>query len=206
MKKWYERLTDEQRQQLKNNQVPPGLMQSGILLAALEAMPNTDRQWWDGKKWMPDNSFKLNRHSGLAHRLRPDWERPLEDSVFTENSPGNTVVSNAYNAVICTSYGNYIERALQCLENAGVRTDWAEWDEHGRFVRLTDKCDFEVPDVLRPKLRRVRIGQPKTVWELWKMISKFTDDLPLAGKNRPLPTLYHLEQDGQECIEIEVDG
>jgi len=82
MRKWYEELTDEQIQQLKDNQVPPGLIQSKELVDALEDMPNTDRQWWDGKKWIPDNSFKLDRHSGLAHRLRPDWERPLMNPVF----------------------------------------------------------------------------------------------------------------------------
>jgi len=91
MKKWYERLTDEQRQQLKDNQVPPGLIQSNGLVDALEDMPNTDRQWWDGDEWIPDMESEFDRHSSTAHRLRPDWERPLKDPVFGENSPGNTV-------------------------------------------------------------------------------------------------------------------
>ena len=207
MKKWYERLTDEQIQQLKDNQVPPGLIQSKELVDALEDMPNTDRQWWNGDYWVDDMESEFDRHSSTAYRLRPDWERPLMNPVFREFPSGKVMVGNADLVAIRTSAGKYVCNTPRCLEEEGVRTDWAEWDEQGRFVKLTDKCDFEVPDVLRPKLRRVRIGQPKTVGEMWNMLHGWEDSSPLTLENGTLPTFYYTMLDGQdwECIEIEVD-
>jgi hypothetical protein len=52
---------------------------------------------------------------------------------------------NEYGGHICTLFNfasyHYTCEAKQCLEEVGYSTDWAEWDDKGRMIKLLENFD-----------------------------------------------------------------
>ena len=53
---------------------------------------------------------------------------------------------------------------------------------------------------------RVCVGQPRTLGDLRRMTASFADDLPLAVRNGPLPTLYYLRYYGGDYLELATEA
>jgi len=76
MKNWYDGLTDQEIQQLKDNEKPLGLcpewMQEAFRKIALKGEPSRDLQYYlDG--WIPYGTGNLTAYT---YRLDPNWQRP----------------------------------------------------------------------------------------------------------------------------------
>jgi len=54
------------------------------------------------------------------------------------------------------------------------------------------------------RMHRVLLGQPETLGEFRRMTVAFSDEMKLAVRNAPLPTLYYLMCDGAGFLEVNI--
>ena len=79
MGNWYDNLSDEQIQQLKDNEYPFGLYGNGWMRDVFEAMPYADREYFGEYRWKSDGSDMFMEV--WVYRLRRDWQRPKPEMV-----------------------------------------------------------------------------------------------------------------------------
>jgi hypothetical protein len=72
---WYDGLTDEQIEELKNNRIGGGL-EPEWMPEVFRRVTDRSLEWWDSNEatWRPTNSYD----TGHTYRLRLDWQRPDE--------------------------------------------------------------------------------------------------------------------------------
>lgn len=83
MPEWYESLTDEQIAWLKHNKTPNGLLTNDewVLMSKVRVR---EREYFNGVAWTANADVLNDRRAALAHRLRPDWERPKPEPEWYE--------------------------------------------------------------------------------------------------------------------------